>query len=303
MKASSPNSEHSMVFLAGGDFAMGSVDGYPEEAPVRTVSVAPFLLDSTPVTNAQFAAFVDATGYVTFAERAPNSSDYPGISDDLRAPGSIVFVSPQPGSGPLSAELWWRYVLGANWRQPYGTEADVQASPEHPVVHVVLEDCLAYAAWCGKRLPTEPELEFAAQGGRPAAKYAWGPHLLPDGGQRANFWRTGFPYRHPERSGPPYTTPVTAYPENDFGLYDLIGNVWEWTTTDADDANATPRCCAPERQRAHAMKVLKGGSHLCAPNWCRRYRPAARWFQPTDTSTSHVGFRCARDAPISKKCA
>jgi sulfatase modifying factor 1 len=284
-----------MIRLEGGWFAMGSDDHYPEERPARQVEIAPFLIDSFPVTNGRFAEFVAATGYVTFAERAPDPAAYPDILPEMRHAGSIVFRAPrQIASAPVGPESWWSYVRGACWRSPYGP-AGPKAPDSHPVVHVVLEDALAFAKWTGKRLPTEAEMEFAARGGLEGAEYAWGDELAPDGELRANIWLEGFPHRHPRRRRPPYTTPVGAFPPNGYGLYDMIGNVWAWTSTHADGSADGPGCCAKEAPPSPSIhKVLKGGSHLCAPNYCRRYRPAARWFQPTDTSASHVGFRCAR---------
>lgn len=209
-------------------------------------------------------------------------------------PGSIVFQAPARVAGPIGPETWWTYVRGANWRVPYGPDAGA-ARPDHPVVHVVWEDAAAFADWAGKRLPTEAEAEFAARGGLQGAAYAWGEALTPNGKLMANIWLEGFPFARPERKGPPYTTPVRSFPANGYGLYDMIGNVWEWTSTYADGPQGGKSCCASKAATSpNVMKVLKGGSHLCAPNYCQRYRPAARWFQPTDTSTSHVGFRCAR---------
>jgi formylglycine-generating enzyme required for sulfatase activity len=285
-----------MVRLKGGVFTTGSLDFYPEEAPLRKSVVRPFLLDVTPVTNAQFAAFVADTHYVTLAERAPDPADYPGILPHMIVAGSIVFSSPKKGqaSGP---ESWWSYVPGAHWKHPYGPEFGAIAPADHPVVHIAYVDALAYAQWAGKRLPTETEAEFASRNGLENARFAWGEQLFPQGKMMANIWREGFPFVHPERQGPPYTAPVTQYPPNTYGLYDLIGNVWEWTSSDADGQPGNNACChaASDKAAIHpaTRKVLKGGSHLCAPNYCQRYRPAAKWLQPVDTSTSHVGFRCA----------
>jgi formylglycine-generating enzyme required for sulfatase activity len=285
-----------MIRIPGGRFRMGSDRHYPEEAPVRTVEVAPFLMDATPVTNAAFARFVAETGYVTFAERPPDPALYPGILPEFRKAGSIVFRALEPGARPRP-ESWWHFVVGADWRHPYGPDSSIEGLGDHPVVHVVWEDAQAYARWAGKRLPTEAEAEFAARGGLDGATYAWGEELNPDGKLMANIWLQGFPFQHPRQSGPPYTTPVTSFPPNGFGLFDTIANVWEWTATHAGDNPSSKSCCAATETTGPTVRtVLKGGSHLCAPNYCRRYRPAAKWFQPTDTSTSHVGFRCARDA-------
>lgn len=289
-----------MVRLAGGVFAMGCEEFYSEEAPVRRVSVSPFLIDRTPVTNRQFAAFISATGYVTLAEKAPDPALYPGILPEMVEAGSIVFVAPEAAIH-MSHENWWQYVAGASWRHPYGpnTGLDVLDGElaDHPVVHIAYQDALAYAHWAGKRLPTEAEAEYAARGGLEGQPFAWGSELKPDGMLMANIWLEGFPVVRPGRPGPPYTTPVGTYPANGFGLQDMIGNVWEWTSSDASGSAGNNGCCAkaPESLDPAHLKVLKGGSHLCAPNYCQRYRPAARWFQPVDTSTTHVGFRCALD--------
>lgn len=295
MKAS--DKTPSMIRLEGGRVTIGSLDFYPEEAPLCVVDVAPFLLDATPVTNAQFAAFVAATGYVTLAETVPDPADYPGILPEMILAGSIVFSAPENGQA-VGPESWWSYLPGANWRHPYGPEHGAIAPDDHPVVHIAYGDALAFARSAGKRLPTEIEAEFASRGGAARAAYAWGPDLLPGGEPQANIWYDGFPFRHPEHKGPPYTTPVNRYPANDYGVFDLIGNTWEWTSSDASGPVGNNSCCLSNAGSFTANpavhKVLKGGSHLCAPNYCQRYRPAAKWFQPVDTSTTHVGFRCAR---------
>lgn len=285
-----------MQRIEGGQFRMGAPAYYPEESPERLVSVATFDIDITPVTNQDYEAFVRATGYVTVCERIPNEADYPGILEHMKVPGSLVFQSPQAGTG-IDPDGWWHYVHGADWRRPYGPGSSIEEIPDHPVVHIAWEDAVKFASWAEKRLPTEIEAEFASRGGLKDAPYAWGHELLPNGSALANFWLEGFPFAHPERQGPPYTTGVRQYPPNGYGLFDMIGNVWEWTSTYADVPLLNPdvQCC-PTGAFAHPSerKVLKGGSHLCAPDYCRRYRPAARWFQPVDTSTSHVGFRCVR---------
>jgi formylglycine-generating enzyme required for sulfatase activity len=286
-----------MIDVAGGTFVAGSDRHYPEEAPRRTVTIAPFQLDETPVTNAQFADFVAATGYVTFVEKAPDPASYPGLVPEMAVAGSIVFAAPDRGQR-LEPESWWSYVAGAHWRCPYGPDVPGTLIADHPVVHIAYEDALAYARWAGKRLPSEDELEYAARAGQADSEYAWGNDLLPAGRAPANFWYDGFPHQHPEKAGPPYTTPVRQYPANRWGLHDLIGNIWEWTASDAAGPPGNTGCCiAPADLALRGLqhrKVLKGGSHLCAPNYCRRYRPAAKWLQPVDTATSHIGFRCAR---------
>lgn len=294
-----------MVGIPGGTFRMGSADFYPEERPVHPVRVSAFLLDRAPVTVAQFAAFVQATGYRTVAERTPDPAQYPGVDPAMLVPGALVFT-PTPGPVPLgNPSLWWRWVPGACWRHPRGPGSGVEGLEDHPVTQVCWEDAQAYASWAGKRLPTEAEWEFAARGGQQHEPYAWGTERFPDGQVLANTWHGRFPYLATgEWAG---TSPVGLYPENPFGAVDLIGNVWEWT---ADRWHAHPRaaaspCCVPADPRhvdtgpprPHDAFVVKGGSHLCAPEYCLRYRPAARQPQDRDSATTHIGFRCALDLP------
>jgi formylglycine-generating enzyme required for sulfatase activity len=281
--------------IAGGAFRMGSERHYPEEAPVRTVTVGPFWIDETPVTNAAFAQFVDATGYVTLAETAPSLDDYPDADPALLKPGSAVFV---PTSGPVDlneASHWWAYVVGACWRTPFGPGSDLEGLSDHPVAHVCAADAEAYAAWAGKALPTEAEWEFAARGGLDGAAYAWGEALAPGGAMLANYWQGRFPWENRLDDGYLRTSPVRAFPANGYGLYDMIGNVWEWTA-DAFRSLAGPTvspCCAAGRpEPAMPKRVIKGGSHLCAENYCQRYRPAARHDEAIDSATGHLGFRC-----------
>lgn len=278
-----------MVPLAGGAFRMGSDRHYPEEAPVRTVSVAPFAIDATPVTNAAFAAFVEATGYRTLAERDPAPDLFPGIDPAALVPGSIVF---DPPASMRHWGDWWRYTPGAHWRVPQGPGS--AADPVHPVVHIAHEDAAAYAAWAGKSLPTEAEWEFAARGGLDGRDYAWGDEFAPGGRHRANTWQGSFPYKNVSENGFTRTSPVRHFPPNGFGLFDLIGNVWEWTADPWDQPSPARCCCTPSNGSRPAHFVIKGGSHLCAPSYCRRYRPAARQPQERDSSTSHLGFRCVQ---------
>lgn len=298
--------------IAGGTFLMGSNDHYPEEAPARPVEVDPFWIDDTPVTNRAFAAFVAATGHVTMAETAPRAEDYPGADPAMLRPGSSLF-SPPSAPVPLHDPFaWWRFEFGADWRHPYGAESNIDDLLDHPVVHVAHNDARAYAAWAGKRLPSEAEWECAARGGLEGAAYAWGDELAPNDAMLANYWRGQFPWQRDMIDGFARTSPVRSYAANPFGLYDMIGNVWEWTDdwyADAGVLAAANSCCVPRNPRGAARvqsyepgvpsgfprKVLKGGSHLCAEAYCRRYRPAARYAQTIDSSTSHIGFRCARD--------
>ena len=298
-----------MVWLEGGTFFMGSDDHYPEEAPRHPVRVDGFRIDPRPVTNREFAAFVEATGHVTSAEIAPDPKDYPGALPEMCQAGSLLFV---PTMGPVDLadwRNWWDFRFGADWRHPYGPDSDIEGLEDHPVVHVTFDDAEAYAAWAGKSLPTEAEWEYAAWGGREGGEYAWGDELEPGGTHAANVWQGDFPWQNTRGDGWLRTSPVASYPANGFGLYDMIGNVWEWTSdwyrARHPEAKDKP-CCIPTNPRggprsdshdrcdgaAIPRKVVKGGSHLCAPNYCRRYRPAARHPQPVDTSASHIGFRC-----------
>jgi sulfatase modifying factor 1 len=272
---------------------MGSDDFYPEERPVREASVEGFWIDVHPVTVASFRRFVKATGYVTLAERTPDAAGYPGADPEQLVPGSIVF---RPTQGPVSLDdhrAWWKYVPGACWRSPEGPGSDTYTRARHPVVHIAHEDALAYAGWAGRVLPTEAEWERAARGGLEGATYAWGEDPLPGGRYMANTWQGEFPRRDLGLDGHVGTSPVGAYPANGYGLLDVTGNVWEWTAEDFGLPRADGACCAPDHGGGEiGRKVIKGGSHLCAPSYCLRYRPAARQGQDTDSSTSHLGFRC-----------
>lgn len=309
IKVVKDDNKDGMIFIPGGTFRMGSDDHYPEESPSTDVMIDDFWIDQVPVTNLQFAKFVGSTGYVTLAERVPNAADYPGIKPDMIQAGSLVFVQPnQPVSlhDPLN---WWAFVFGADWRHPTGPGSVSDHLGDHPVTHIAYEDAEAYAHWAGKSLPREAEWEYAARGGLKAKPYAWGDELIPQGKYLANFWQGQFPHENAALDGHVRTSPVRHYPPNDYDLYDMIGNVWEWTsdwyTNNHPQKNKS--CCVPQNPRGGnetesydpfqpdiriGRKVLKGGSHLCAPNYCQRYRPAARYPQPIDTSTSHVGFRC-----------
>ena len=294
-----------MAWVPGGKFLMGSEDFYPEERPARHVEVDGFWMDDHPVTVAEFRRFVTATGYVTMAERPLDPAQYPGADPDLLRPGSLVFFAT---SGPVDlrdVSQWWRYTPGADWRHPRGPGSTTGGLDRHPVTHVAAEDADAYAAWAGKELPTEAEWEFAARGGLDGAVYTWGDDPFPRGKVMANTWQGEFPVHNAQDDGYERTSPVGAFPANGYGLYDMIGNVWEWTSDwYAGHVADAPACCGGRMvdAREHSIdrrdpariprKVMKGGSHLCAPNYCRRYRPAARMAQPIDTSTSHLGFRC-----------
>jgi len=293
-----------MVRLEGGPFLMGSDIFYREERPLHPAVVGGFWIDPRPVTNAEFARFVEATGYCTVAERRPAAEDYPDADPALLVAGSLVFTKP---AGPVSLRdysAWWSYRPGACWRRPRCAEDALEALADHPVVQVALEDALAYAAWAGKALPTEAEWEFAARGGLPESPYAWGEEFTPGGRFMANTWQGRFPWENIAADGYEGTSPAGAFPPNGFGLYDMIGNVWEWTVTPytPNHAQAAGRgplaageraCCSPPRTAsAPAQMVVKGGSHLCSPDYCSRYRPSARQGEAPDTATTHIGFRC-----------
>ena len=305
-----PATDGDMVLIPGGTFWMGSDNHYPEEAPARRVAVDPFLIDITLVTNKDFARFVQATGYVTFAERVPEPALYPEADPALLKPGSAVFTPPDRPVPPTDPFLWWQYVIGADWHHPTGPGSTIEGLEEHPVVHIAFEDAEAFVRWAGKRLATEAEWECAARGGLDRQAYAWGEELAPDGKMLANYWQGRFPFENLESDGFFRTSPVGSFPANPFGIYDMIGNVWEWTGDWYGQPMPSERpCCVPQNPRGgteaashdpndpgrdFGRKVLKGGSHLCAENYCQRYRPAARYPQTIDSSTSHIGFRCAR---------
>ena len=301
-------STSNMARIPGGEFLMGSNEHYPEEAPAHRVSVAAFWMDEHTVTNKEFRRFVDATGYITLAEKPANADDYPGANPEMLAPSSVMFRKAAQPVDLRNPYNWWTYVAGADWRHPRGPASSLQGLWDHPVVHVAYEDAEAYARWAGKELPTEAEWEFAARGGLEGAEFCWGDELMPGGKPGANFWQGEFPWQNLLEDGFEWTAPVGSFPPNGYGLYDMAGNVWEWTTdwyqehgkidspccTIADprggerEASVDPRTPDVKIPR----KVMKGGSYLCAPNYCRRYRPAARMAQGIDTSTCHLGFRC-----------
>jgi formylglycine-generating enzyme required for sulfatase activity len=316
-----------MIRIPAGNFVMGSTDFYPEEGPVHEVAVDEFELDSHPVTNEQFAAFVEATGYVTVAERPIDPADYPGIDVSAYTPGGMVFTGT---AGPVDLgdwRAWWAWGEGASWRRPFGIDSSLEGKERHPVVQVSFEDASAYAEWAGKRLPTEAEWEYASRGGAPSEwPFAWGSEPRLDGQLMANNWQGRFPYLNTGADGWAGTSPVGSFPPNGYGLVDMIGNVWEWTTTYYSDRHKVAGHethehrhdhhehhghhgdhdahvpCSPEHSRLASMepgspiarRALKGGSHLCAPEYCLRFRPPARSPQADDTSTTHIGFRTAR---------
>jgi formylglycine-generating enzyme required for sulfatase activity len=285
-----------MRWLPGGTFAMGSEEFYPEERPVRQVAVDGFWIDTHAVTAAEYRRFVRATGYVTLAERPLEAADYPDADPELLVPGSLVF---RRSAGPVPLDdyrRWWEYVPGASWKRPGGPGTTTNGRDRHPVVQVAFEDAQAYAEWAGKSLPAEEEWEYAARGGLDGARFAWGDEHFPGGAPAANTWQGEFPWQNLKLDGYEGTAPVGSFAPNGYGLYDMCGNTWEWTTTwfsPPAEATRSP-CCAPPAEPTERLprRVIKGASHLCAPNYCLRYRPAARQGEAIDTSTSHIGFRC-----------
>jgi formylglycine-generating enzyme required for sulfatase activity len=299
-----------MAWLEGGTFRMGSDAYYAEEAPVHRVTVGGFWVDRHPVTVRWFRRFVDATGYVTVAERPLDPADYPGVDPALLQPGSLVFQKAPHRVSLRDHTQWWAYVPGASWRHPRGPGSSLAGLDRHPVTHVAHEDAAAYAAWAGKALPTEAEWEYAARGGLDGAAFAWGEQERPGGHLMANHWQGEFPWENRKAKGWEGTSPVGSFPPNGYGLHDVTGNVWEWTDdyfTPRHPDDAPSSCCVPVDPRASSpqdsfavgqpgahipRRVIKGGSHLCAPNYCLRYRPAARQAEMIESSTSHLGFRC-----------
>ena len=299
-----------MVWIPGGTFTMGSNDHYPEEGPTHQVTVDGFWMDKYPATDTQFARFVGETGYVTVAERPPDPSLYPGAPPENLVPGSLVFHKTQGPVDLRQINLWWTWTPGASWQHPDGPGSQVDDRDQHPVVHVAYEDAEAYANWARKTLPTEAEWESAARGGIEGAAFTWGDEHIPHGKPRANTWQGEFPWQNYVTDGFEGTSPVGSFPANGYGLYDMAGNVWDWTTdwwTGGHPEDRDKPCCIPLNPRRgtieqsydpHApqfripRRVVKGGSYLCAPNYCLRYRPAARRPQMIDTGTTHIGVRC-----------
>lgn len=298
-----------MVWVPGGVFTMGSDKHYPEEKPAIRVKVDGFWMDKFTITNHQFRKFTGDTGYISFAERPLDPALYPGAIPEMLIPGSLVF---NKTTGPVNMKdisNWWSYVSGANWQHPEGPTSNLDGRWDHPVVHISWEDVVAYAKWIGKEIPTEAEWEFACRGGLEGKTYEWGDELKPDGKLMANFWQGQFPWQNLAQDGYERTSPVGSFPANGYGLYDMTGNVWEWTSdwfSVKDPSLKFKACCIPDNPRGGLQeqsldpsqphitiprKVIKGGSHLCAPNYCVRYRPAARSAEMVDSSTGHLGFR------------
>ncbi len=285
------------IHISGGTFIMGDEKHYPEEGPEVQVEVDDFWIDAHEVTNAQYSEFVNETGYVTVAERVPDPADYPGIDPKMLVAGSAGFVPPTDMSNGFNPLSWWRFIPGADWRHPAGPASSIEGMENYPVVHVAYEDAQAYAKWAGRKLPTEIQWEYAARGGLAGKTYAWGDEFTPDGEARANTWQGLFPVQNTEEDRFRGMAPVGCFKSNGYALYDMIGNVWEWTRSDFSPSHQASADAMPSGQSEGLGKVIKGGSFLCAPNYCMRYRPAARHAQDTGLGTDHIGFRTVSSRP------
>jgi len=299
-----PSCPSDMRLIEGGHFRIGSDEFYPEEQTAEDVTVSQFCIGTHEVTNAEFTEFVDTTGYITVAERPLSKADFPDLPDDQRLPGSVVFQMPQ---STAEAEVpflsWWHWQPGANWQHPEGAESTIAGRENHPVVHIAYEDAVAYAQWAGLSLPTEAQWEYAARGGLKDKIFAWGNQYSP---QKANTWQGKFPIKNAQTDGYLGTAPVSSFPPNQYGLYDMTGNVWEWTKDwyslghakmnhAVNPVMSDSKQSFDPRDPGVAKHVVKGGSYLCAKNYCSRYRPAAREAQSPDTGTSHIGFRLVKN--------
>ncbi len=294
-----------MIWIEGGTFGMGSDNKFVEEKSAEDVTVKAFCIDKYEVTNAQFAKFVQATNYVTVAERPLSVEQFPDLADEKRKPGSLVFQMPEKEVTQVPYMSWWKWTPGANWRHPFGPDSNIKGKEKYPVVHISFEDAQAYAQWAGKSLPTEAQWEYAARGGLDGATYSWGDRFSA---KKANTWQGIFPFFNTKKDGYISASPVGSFPANGYGLYDITGNVWEWTadwySLGHQEKSHSVNPTGPKenksldpREPGVAKHVIKGGSYLCAPNYCSRYRPAAREAQSPDTGTTHIGFRLVSNMP------
>lgn len=320
-KTEAPPAPQGMVWIPGGEFSMGAQDAADmndvgmnatlDSRPIHRVYVDGFFMDKTDVTNAQFAKFAKATGYVTVAEREPRAEDYPGAAPEALVPGSVVF-SPPDHPVPLNNHLqWWSYVHGANWHHPLGPDTNIVGKDNYPVLHIAYKDAEAYAKWAGKRLPTEAEWEFAARGGLAGKPYVWGDEFRMGGKWMANTHQGHFPDKDTGVDGYVGIAPVAKFPPNTYGLYDMAGNVWQWTSDWyrpdyykqlADQGGVARNPQGPDsaydpQEPGHAKKVQRGGSFLCTDQYCSRYMVGTRGKGDTDTGTNHLGFRCVMTLP------
>ena len=300
-----------MVWIPSGSFQMGTSDPmFPDAQPLHKITLKGFLMDEHEVTNAEFEKFIKATNYITVAERKLNPVDYPGVPPENLVPGSGVFTPP---SHPVSLDnplKWWQYVTGASWRHPFGPNSSINGEENHPVVHISYEDALAYAKWVGKRLPTEAEWEYAAQGGRAIQKYYWGNELKPNGKWVANIFQGDFPNKNTSEDGFAGIAPVKSFPANPYGLYDMEGNVWEWCNDfyrpDYYKQSPThnpqgPKDSYDPDEPGIVKRVQRGGSFLCSDQYCIRYRPGSRGKGEVSSGSSNLGFRCVKDSIVEKR--
>lgn len=301
--ANANNSTADMVLIKGGNFLMGSND-FPDAKPLHTVTVNSFWMDAHEVTNAQFAAFVKATGYKTVAEQQLNPKDYPGVPASALVPGSAVFSPPDHKVSLDNAMQWWKYVTGANWQHPQGPGSNIQGKENYPVVQICYTDAVAYAKWAGKRLPTEAEWEYAARAGKHFDKYYWGNDLKPNGKFVANIFQGDFPYKNLKEDGYANTAPVKTFPSNAFGLYDMEGNVWEWCNdfyrpdyyTQSPSINPQgPKDSYDPDEPGVVKHVQRGGSFICSDEYCIRYKAGSRGKGETNSAGDNLGFRCVKD--------
>jgi len=313
---SDPSEVPGMVYIPGGEYELGNDTqvAYPDEYPIKKVSIDPFYMDATEVTNAQFKEFVEATGYVTVAEKdidwevmvqqLPEGTPKP--PDSVLRAGSMVFQATEGPVNLVDYSQWWVWTIGANWQHPEGPGSDLKGRMDHPVVHIAHEDALAYAQWAGKRLPTEAEWEWAAMGGKGEVIYPWGNQAADDSADKANFWQGMFPYQNVETDGYYTTAPVKSYPPNGYGLFDMAGNVWEWCIDRYDEkaygklrqsANPVNDFSYNDPREPWSEKhVIRGGSFLCNDTYCSGYRVSRRMSSSKDSGFNHTGFRCVQDA-------
>lgn len=309
-----------MVWIEGGAFSLGNTNpgAMKAEYPAVEATVKGFWIDETEVTNADFKKFVDKTGYKTVAERFVDWEELkkqlpegtPKPDDEMLKPGSLVFTPPNHAVPLNDFSVWWSWVPGASWQHPQGPGSDIKGKDNYPVVHIAYEDAEAYAKWAGKRLPTEAEWEYAAQGGDNTSEFGWGNELKPGGKYMANFFQGNFPYENTKSDGYEKLAPVKSFPPNQYGLYDVIGNVWEWTsdwyrpdTYARYKVSGQSQCHNPQGPSASydpvdpysPKRVIKGGSFLCSEQYCSNYRPNARMATSLDSGQEHLGFRCVKD--------